>query len=92
MFKLLLKSKYPTGMLYFLTEHSLIIHVLYIKGYKRKTSYFLELLFEKDLLHFISDSIFNHLKFDYSSSETVFNQEINLSTVFLMTVYFWRSD
>ena len=71
MFKLLPKSKYPTGMFYFLTEHTLIIYVQYIKGSKRKTSYLLEKLFEKDLVHFVSDSICKRLKFDYSSSETV---------------------
>ena len=71
MFKSLPKSKYPTRMLYFLTEHALIIYVQYIKDSKRKTSYLLKKLFEKDLVHFVSDSIFKRLKFDYSSSETV---------------------
>ena len=42
MFKSLPKSKYPTGMLYFLTEHTLIIYVHYKKGSKRKASYLLE--------------------------------------------------
>ena len=72
MFKSLPKSKYPTGML-FLIEHTLIVHVQYIKGSKRKTSYLLEKLFEVDLVHFVSDSIFKRLKFDFSSSETVSN-------------------
>ena len=76
MFKSLPKSKYPTGMLYFQTEHTLIIHVQYKKGSKRKTSYLLEKLFEKDLVHFVSDSIFKRLRFDYSSSETVSNKKI----------------
>ena len=67
MFKSLPKRKYQTGMLYFLTEHTLIIYVQYIKVSKRKTSYLLEKLFEKDLVHFVSDSIFKPLKFDYSS-------------------------
>ena len=71
MFKLLLKSKYPTGMLYFLTEQTLIINVQYIKGSKRKISHLLEKLSEKDLVHLISKVIFKRLKFDYSSSETV---------------------
>ena len=71
MFKSLQKIKYTTGMLYLLTEHTLIIYVQYIKGSKRKTSYLLEKLFEKDLIHFVSDNIFIRLKFDYSSSETV---------------------
>ena len=65
-------------MLYFLTEHTLIIYVQYIKCYNRKTSYLLEKLFEKDLVQFVSDSIFKRLKFDYSSSETVSNQKIKI--------------
>ena len=59
MFKSLQESKYLTEMLYFLTEHTLIIHVQYIQGSKRKTSYILEILFVKDLVHFVSDSILN---------------------------------
>ena len=43
MFKSLPKSKYPTGMLYFLTEHTLIIYAQYIKVSKIKTSYLLEI-------------------------------------------------
>ena len=84
MFKLLPKSNYLTGMLYFLTEHSLIIYmyVQYIKGSKRKTSHFFEKLFEKDLVHFVSDSIFTCLKFDYSSSEIVSNQKIKTKNCF----------
>ena len=78
MFKSLLKSKYPTKMLFFLTEHTLIIYEKYIKGSKRKTSHLLEKLFEKDLVHFVSESIFKRLKFDYSSSETVSNKKINI--------------
>ena len=92
MFKSLTKSKYPTGMLYFLTEHTLIIYVQYIKGSKRKTSYLLEKLFEKDLVDFVSDSIFKRLNFDNSSSETVFNQKIKTKNYFLTTAYFWGSD
>ena len=57
-----------------------------------KTSY----LLEKDFVHFVSESIFKRLKFDYSSSETVSNQKIRIRTVFLMPVYLpvysWRSD
>ena len=75
MFKSLPKNKYPTGMLYFLIEHTLIIYVQYIKGSKRKTSC-LEKLSEKDLVHFVSNSVFKRLKFDYLSSETVSNQKI----------------
>ena len=55
-------------MLYHVTEHTLIIYVQYIKGTKRKTSYLLEKWFEKDLEHFVSDSIFKHLNFDYSGT------------------------
>ena len=88
MFKLLPKSKYPTGILYFLTEHALAIYVQYIKGSKRKTSYLLEKWFEKDLVHFISDSIFKRLKFDYSSSETVSNQKIKIKNCFLDSYIF----
>ena len=70
-------------MLYFRTEHTLTIYVQYIKGSKRKTPYILEKLFEKDLVHFISDSIFKRLNFDYSSSETVSNQKIKIKNYFL---------
>ena len=83
MFKSLPKSKCSTGMPYFLTEHTLIIHVQYIKGSKRKASYLLEKLFEKDLVHFVSDSIFKRLKFDYLSSETVSNKKIKNKNYFL---------
>ena len=82
MFESLPKKKYPTGMLYFLTEHTLIIYVQYIKGSKRKTSYLIEKLYERDLVHFILDSIFKRLKFDYSSSETVSNQKIKIKNWF----------
>ena len=70
-------------MLYLLTKHTLIIYIQCIKGSKRKTSYLLEKLYEKDLVHFVSDSIFKRLKFDYSSSETVSNQKINTKNYFL---------
>ena len=83
MFNSLPKNKYPTGKLYFLTEHTFINYVQYIKGSKRKTSYFLEKLFEKDLVHSVSDSIFKRLKFDYSSSETVSSQKIKIKNYFL---------
>ena len=75
MSKSLQKIKYPTGIVYFLTEQTLNIYVQYIKGSKRKTSYLLEKLFQKDLVHFVSDIIFKQLKFDYSSSETVSNRK-----------------
>ena len=83
MSKLLPKSKYPTGMLYFLTEHTLIFYVQYIKGSKRKTSHIFEKLFEKDLEHYVLNSIFKRLKFDYSSSETVSNQKIKIKYCYL---------
>ena len=70
-------------MFYFLTEHTLIIDVQYIKGSKRKTSYLLEKLFEKDLVHFVSDIIFKRFNFDYSSSETVSSQKIKIKNYFL---------
>ena len=83
MFESLPKSKYPTGMLFFLTEHTLIIYVQYIKGSKRKKIYLLEKLFERDLLHFLSNSIFKCLKIDYSSSETVSKKRIKNKNYFL---------
>ena len=88
MFKLLPKSKYPTGMLYFLTENTSIIYVRYIKCSKRKTSYRLEKWFEKDLVHFVSDSIFKRLEFDYSSSETVSNQKLKIRNCFFYDCVF----
>ena len=36
----------------------------------------------KDLVCFVSDSIFKRLKFDYSCSETVPNQEIKIKNLF----------
>ena len=82
MFKSLSKSKYPTGMLYFLTHHA-FIYLIYKRFQEKKTSYLLEKLFEKDLVHFVSDSIFKRLNFDYSSSETVSNQIIEIKNYFL---------
>ena len=82
MFKSLPKKKTPTGILYFLAEHTLIIYVQYIKGSKKKAAYLSEKLFEKDLIHFISDSLFKRLKFDYSSSETISNQKIKIKNYF----------
>ena len=73
-----------TGMLYFLTEHTFIIYVrtLY-KRFQEKIFIMLEKLFEKDLVHFGSDSIFKRLKIDYSSSETLSNQKIKIKNYFL---------
>ena len=83
MFKLLPKNQFSTGMLYFLIGHTLIVYAQYIKGCKRKNLYILEKLLEKDLVHFVSDSIFKRLKFDYSSSETVSYQKIKIKNCFL---------
>ena len=70
-------------MLYFLIEHTFIIYVQYIKGSIRKTLHLFKKLFEKDLVHFVKNSIFKHLKFDYSSSETVSNQKMKNKCWFL---------
>ena len=88
MIKSLPKSKYPIGMLYFLTEHALVIYVQYIKGSKRKSSYLLENLLEKDLVHFVSDRSFKRLKFDYSSSKTDSNQKIKIKNWFFYDCVF----
>ena len=83
MFKSFPKSNYSTGMLYFLTEHTLIIYVQYVKSSTRKASYLFEKLIEKDLVHFVSNCIFKRLKFDYSSSETVSSQKMKNKNYFL---------
>ena len=88
MFKLLQKSKYPSEMLSFLAEHTLIIYVQFIIGSKRKTSPLLEKQFENDFDHFVSDSIFKRLIFDYSSSETFFNPANKVKSYFLGDCYF----
>ena len=83
MFESLPKNNYPTEMLYFLTEHTLIIYVQYIKGTKRKTSYLLEKLFEKDLVHFVLDSIFKRLKFDtHLQRPSQHDQKMNIKNWF----------
>ena len=92
MFKLLSKSKYPNEMIYFLTEYTLIIHLQFIIGSKRKISYFVNISFENVSEHFVSDNIFKRLKFDYSSLETVSNQQIKLRAIFLVIAYSWKSD
>ena len=56
---LLPKSKYPTEMLYFLTEHTLIMYVQFIIGSKRKSSYVLGDIDGNDLEGFVADSILN---------------------------------
>ena len=79
MFKLLQKRKYPTEVLHYLAEHTLIMHVQFIIGSKRKTSPLKEKLFENDFEHFFQDIIFKRLKFDYSSSGKVLIQQIKLT-------------
>ena len=83
------KNRYPTKMLYFLTEHTLIIYVQLIIG-SRKTSSVKEKSFENDSEDLVTDSIFKRLSFDYSSSETVSNTLIR--AIFLVNVYSWYSD
>ena len=79
-------------MLYFLAEHTLIIYVHFIIGSKRKkTSPLKEKSIENDFEHFVSDSNFKCLNFDYSSSETVLIQRIKLEAIFLLTAHSWRS-
>ena len=90
MLKLLQKSKYPTEMLYFQAEHTLIMYVQFIIGSKRITSSLLEKSFKNDFKHSLSDSIFKRFSFDYSSSETVLIQRIKLRAIFLVTAHSWR--
>ena len=81
-------NKFFHTSIYFLAEHTLIIYVQYIKVSKRKTSYILQSLFEKDFVHFVSDSTFKCLKFDNSSSETVSNHKIKIKNFFLIDCVF----
>ena len=76
MFKFFQKSKYSTEMLYFLVEHTLIISVQFIIGSTRKASPLQEKSFEINFEHFVSDSIFNRLKVDCSSSETSASKKV----------------
>ena len=57
-------------------------------SFERKTSYLLEKLFQKDLVHFVSDSNFKCLKFDYSSTETILNQKIKIKNCFFYDCVF----
>ena len=91
MFKLLEKSKYPTEMLYFLAEHTLIIYVQFIIGSKSDFTLLREIVRER-FEHFVSDSIFKRLNFDLSSSETVLIQQIKFRAIFLVTAHSCRSD
>ena len=54
----------------------------------KQTKYRLQKLFQKKLVHFVSDSIFKRLKFDYSSSETVSNQKMIIKNYFLADCLF----
>ena len=83
MFKSLPKSKYPTGMLYFLREHTLIIYVQYIKCSKRKIFISFREIVRERFSTFRFRQHFKRLKFDYSSSETVSNQKIKIKNYFL---------
>ena len=69
-------------MLYFLTEHTLIILCTIYKRFQEKNFIAFREMFEKDLVHFVSDSVFKRLKFDYSSLETVSNQKIKIKNCF----------
>ena len=84
MFKSLPVSKYPTRMLYYLTEHNLIIYVQNIKGSKRKKNFisFREIVRE-NLVHFVSESIFKRLELDFSSSYTVSKQKIKIKRLLI---------
>ena len=93
MFKLLPESKYLSEMLCILIEHSLVIYVQIMRGFRKKKPLSLqEKSFENDSIHIVSDSILKRLKFDYSFSETVSNQKIKFRTIFLVIAYPWRSD
>ena len=50
---------------------------------REKLHIFLEKWSEKDLVYFVSDSIFKRFKFDYSSSESVSNQKVKIKNSFL---------
>ena len=84
---------YLTIMLYFLTKNTLVSYVQFICiiGSKRKPSSLLEKN-ETESEHFVTESMFECLKFDYSSSETVSNQQIPLRAMLLVTAYSWISD
>ena len=60
-------------------------------GSKRKTSHLLKKSFENVSEHFVSESIFKRLKFDYSSPETVSNHRLKLRPIFLVIMYSWRT-
>ena len=77
MFKSLPNSKYPTGILYFLTEHTLIIYVQYIKGSKRKHIISFREIFRERFSIFRFSQHFKRLNFEYPSSEAV-----SIKTVF----------
>ena len=72
-------------MLYIPTEYILIIYIQFIIGSKEHLHLLKRNRLENDSEHFVPDSIFKRLNFDYSSSETVSNQRIKLSAI-LVTV------
>ena len=82
MFKSLPKSKYPTGMLYFLTEHTLFFYVQ-LKGSKRKNFISFSEIDRERFSTFRFRQHFKRLKLDYSSSKTVSNQKIKIKNYFL---------
>ena len=82
MFKLLLKSNYPSRIFFSNRSHFNYLCTIYKRFQEKNFIYFREFV-EKDLVHFVSDSIFKRLKFDCSSSETVSNQKIKIKNCFL---------
>ena len=88
MFKLLPKSKYPTGMLHILTEHTLIMYVQYKRFQEKNFISFREIVRER-LSTFRFRQHFKRLKFDYLSSETVSNKRIKNKNCFLNDCVSW---
>ena len=70
-------------MLYFLTEHILIIYVQYIKRFQEKNFISFREIVRERFSTFRFREHFKRLKFDYSSSETVLNQKIKVKNYFL---------
>ena len=81
MFQLLPESKYPTEIGCFLTEHALIFYIGILTGSRKKSS-----LQEKNIRERVKFFLFRQnfetiILFDYSSSDTVSNQQIKLRFV-----------
>ena len=89
MFKLLPKSKYLFKVLSSIRTHFNYLCTIYNRFQEKNFMSLGEI--ENDLEHFVSDSIFKHLKFDCSSSETALNQQLKLKGCFLVTANSWRS-